>query len=316
MMRRVRLLDQRDLPRYLWERSGSRWLPTRQRFEPPERLANVVAWARTGSAPRVSICIPTRDRLDLLVPCLQSLARTSDAAAVEIVIGDTGSADETFAAYDRLGLRVVRVPGPFNFSRVCNAMAQAAVASRLLFLNSDTTAVTGGWVERLLRADDDQVLGACLVYPGTRRVQSAGIGAVRSRGLVQRSAYRPRGRPGPAALALQSHALGRRTDELPSTPSPVMAVSGAFLALTRERFEQLGGFDESYRVDLQDVDLCLRAWAGGAEVVCDRGIVFAHRHAATRGRYAFPGDDWERFVAQWRDDLVRWQSAAARLAVV
>ena len=256
----------------------------------------------------MTVCIPTRNRLDLLVPCLLSLARTCRGTSVDVVIGDTGSSAATFAAYELMGLRVVRVDGPFNFSRVCNAMAAVAGADRLLFLNSDTAALSSRWVDAIRFSSDHQVLGACLVYPRTLRIQSAGIGVVRRRGLIQRNAYRPR-RPAADAprLALQSLGLGQRADNRASAPSRVMAVSGAFLSVARDWFDQLGRFDEEYRVDLQDVDLCLRAWAQGGEVVCDPSVVFSHRHAGTRGRYAFPADDWHRLGMRWRRNLMRWE---------
>ena len=39
----------------------------------------------------------------------------------------------------------------------------------------------------------------------------------------------------------------------------VCAVTGACLAIRKNVFEELGGFDESFPVNYNDVDLCLRA---------------------------------------------------------
>ncbi len=92
-----------------------------------------------------------------------------------------------------------------------------------------------------------------------------------------------------------------------SQPANVVAVTGAFLYTARARFESLGGFDEAYRTDLQDFDYCLRGQACGMQVICRRDVVFSHKHAASRGRYRFPVDDWQLFVARWADELERWK---------
>jgi len=304
-----------DFPRYLWERSGTRNLLLKPAFNPDSaNVERIVEWVRTWPAtPSLSICIPTRDRLDLLVPCLNSLARTCSGEPVEVVIGDTGSAAETIAAYTSMGLKAISVPGAFNFSRACNAMAHAASGDVLLFLNSDIEATTPNWVQRLLQdldgaiAGATPIVGATLVYPGTRRIQSAGIEAVRSRPWPQPNVYRPRLQPRASRRwGLQNMDLGRRIESLPIDPATVMAVTGAFLATTRRQFSAFGSFDEAFRVDLQDVDFCLRARAQGAEVVCRRDFVFVHKHAGTRGRYPFPLDDWNLFLGRWGDELHRW----------
>lgn len=297
-----------DLPRYLWERSGTRSLfaarPSSVDEAQLDNVANV--WSKRDPAPALSICIPTRDRLDLLVPCLVALARTCANQPVELIIGDTGSAPETSEAYSRMGLEAVRIDGPFNFSRACNAMAEAARADVLLFLNSDTEAISSDWVPHLLELSGHEIVGAALVYPGTRRIQSAGIEVVRAGGWLQRNAYRPRKARG-GGLALQNVLLGRSLDAVDPHAAQVMAVSGACIALSRPLFRELRGFDESFRSDLQDVDLCLRGRVTGSDVISRRDIVFSHRHAASRGRYPFPLDDWRRFVDRWGGELEHWR---------
>lgn len=44
-------------------------------------------------------------------------------------------------------------------------------------------------------------------------------------------------------------------------------VSGAALMIPRQLFRALGGFDESYFLYCEDVDLCWRAWLGGYKVL-------------------------------------------------
>jgi len=258
------------------------------------------------------VCIASRDRLDLLLPCLASLARTSQGRALEVVIGDTGSSPATHEFYAAIGVRTVEAPPPFNYSRVCNQLARSARADRLLFLNNDTEAVTPDWLDRLLATGPTELAGATLVYPRTWRVQHAGVEVRPAGGLLRPNSYRPpRAHRKEFPLALAHVGVGRRLDrsESPATVA-VMAVTGAFLYTTREQFAAAGGFDEAYGVDLQDTDYCLRSRQLGYDVVCRRDIVFAHRHSGTRGRYAFPLADWRTFVGRWERELTAWQGVA------
>jgi GT2 family glycosyltransferase len=303
-----------ELARYLWERSGSRSVRLHRDPRPsPEALARIRGWAESCRAPALSVCIPTTDRLDLLLPCLDSIAATCARKPVEVIIGDTGSSGRTLELYSRLHLQSVSVPPPFNFSRACNEMARVARGEALVFLNSDTRAETANWVEPLLEAPEDEIVGAALVYPGTRRLQHAGVEVVRQQRFLRRNAYLPpyRHRAG-ATLALQNIGTGRRVETLTADRANVLAVTGAFLYTSRARFNALSGFDEAYRVDLQDVDYCLRGRARGMRVTCRRDVIFSHKHAATRGRYRFPLDDWRLFVGRWGDELQRWQSAGGQ----
>ncbi len=265
--------------------------------------------SRNGGEPAISICIPNTDRLDLLVPCLGSLAATCAEEPVEVIIGDTASCERTRGLYSSLGLTTISLPTPFNFSMACNAMAAAANAERLLFLNNDTRAESSDWVKRLLSSSADEVIGAALVYPGTRRLQHAGVHAVRLDGAIAPNAYPPYGHR-TSSLGVQNIGIGRRLDQLASQRANVMAVTGAFLCTSHVLFDSLRGFDELYHSDLQDFDYCLRARAQGTPVICRRDIVFSHRHAASRGRYEFPAADWQLFIERWSGELERWTSSA------
>jgi GT2 family glycosyltransferase len=303
-----------ELSRYVWERSGTRSWPLRRPYAPDDdSLAKIAAWAGSWTGPALTICIPTTDRLDLLIPCLASLADTCAGKPVDVVIGDTGSSAETRETCTSVGLPVVPVLGRFNFSRACNEMARAARGESFLFLNSDAQAASD-WVDHALRSSDREIVGAALVYPGTRRIQHAGVDAVRSVRWLDRNAYRPpRGYRGESRVAVQNVGIGKRLDTVSALAARVMAVTGAFLLTTRAQFSALGGFDEAFDVDLQDIDYCLRGWAHGLEVVCRRDIVFSHRHAASRGRYTFSIADWQLFVDRWQAELERWSGAQAPL---
>lgn len=224
---------------------------------------------------RVSIIIPFKDRSELLRGCLRSLRRTC-YRAFEVVLVDNGS---TAAATRRLlrrcdgrpRYRIVPAPGPFNFSRLCNLGASRAAGDYLLFLNNDTEAIGGDWLEELLAtAAHPQVgaVGATLLYPD-HTLQHAGVFPA-ARGAWTH-AYR--GRP--------EHDTGDR-GELRHVRA-VPAVTGACLLIRRRLFGELGGFDERYPVTFGDVDLCLRVRAAGLHVAVTPHARLYHFESLSRG---------------------------------
>ena len=293
----IHLLNQRY--RKEWERAealaaelaalrGSRlarlvaWLRRlKQRLRPPAAPA-YLPWsvpcpewpAAAPPAGRVSIIIPFKDRVELLRDCLRSL-RASSYRDYEIILVDNGSTEPRTQRFlwrltGRPGVQVIDCPGPFNFSRLCNAGARRAAGDYLLFLNNDTEALTPDWLEQLVvLAGRPEVgaVGATLLYPdGT--IQHAGI-FPRSDGAW---VHRYRGLP----------AEGGQEAELRRVRA-VPAVTGACLLLRRDLFLALGGFDEALPLTFSDVELCCRLRAQGLLVVVTPHARLLHFESLSRG---------------------------------
>jgi GT2 family glycosyltransferase len=227
------------------------------------------------AAPLVSIVIPTRDRPDLLARCLRSIRERTAYSRIEIVVVDNGSTDpETTRLLERVGRRerVVRMPGPFNWSRLSNAGASAATGDLLLFLNDDVEAIEPGWLEAMVEhAQRDEVgaVGARLLFPDGR-IQHAGV-------LI-----------GVGGVATHAF-LGLPADQptyvrLAEVVRNCSAVTGACLMTSGEAFRSVGGFDERFRVAFGDVDYCLRLRERDRLVVYTPHATLLHRESSTRGR--------------------------------
>ncbi|MBL4848063.1 MAG: glycosyltransferase [Planctomycetes bacterium] len=228
----------------------------------------------TGVAWRVSILIATKDRPDLLLPCLASLRAMTRHAAVEVVVVDNGSVSAAGRAAlseaEAGGARVLSCPGAFNYGRLMNEAAAQTEGEVLLLLNDDTEVRTAGWIQELLAHLDRPGVGAAgplLRYPNGR-IQHAGvllgIGGVASHAFIGRTA--------------PSHPRARLA-------SNVSALTGACLALRRSAFEEVDGFDavrlpNSYG----DVDLCLRLADAGYRSLFVPTVELLHHEGATRGR--------------------------------
>ena len=91
---------------------------------------------------------------------------------------------------------------------------------------------------------------------------------------------------------------------LADLPRNCSAVTGACLMMPRRLFDELGGFDESLRVVLNDIDLCLRIRERGYEVVYTPYALLYHYEGASRGRLHPPPDErW--FMARWSSQVNR-----------
>ncbi|MCI4678576.1 glycosyltransferase family 2 protein [Rhodoblastus acidophilus] len=257
--------------------------------------------ARPAPRGRVSILIPTRDRADLLKACFDSLARTVDLAACEVVVLDNDSVEpETAALFEEIagqGGRVLPVPGPFNFSRIVNRGAEAAGGDFLLLLNNDVEALRTGWLEEMLSRmaePDVGAVGAALLWPSA---------VVQHGGVVL----------GPKFAAL--HAFNDRIDSDPGyadllrVAHECSAVTAACLLTERRLFLDSGGFDEArFPVNFNDVDYCLRLRARGLRVVLTPHARLLHRESATRGPERRP-DQAFRSLRELRNLRAIWGEA-------
>lgn len=252
----------------------------------------------------VSIIIPTRNGLDVLKPCIDSIFATVPEH-VEILIVDNGSDDpETLAYLETLSstgtARVLRYDQPFNFSLINNFAAEHATGELLCFLNNDTEILSADWLSRaraLLSMDEVGIVGARLFFPdGT--LQHFGI-------ALGMGDHRVAGTPHGGMNGNDPGYFGkaRLTQEF-------SAVTAACLFIRRSDFLKVGGFDADFRVAYNDVDLCLRIRALGLKIVGDAEIRLIHKESRTRGsdktgeRAKRLDDEARRMRERWGDLLL------------
>ena len=240
-------------------------------------LLPAVRVRRIPPTARTTILIPSRNRVDLLRPCVDSLRRTLSKVAHEILVVDNESADPATLDYlDEIagaGVKVARASGPFNFARLVNAGAAVSSAEYVLLLNNDVEARREGWLEEMLSRiaePDIGAVGALLSFPGGG-VQHGGV--VLGPNLAAAHAFdeRPDGDPGYGELLRVAHETS--------------AVTAACLLTRRVLLRGLGGFDGTrYPVLFNDVDYCLRLRASGRRVVFTPHAHLTHHAGASRGR--------------------------------
>ena len=246
----------------------------------------------------VSVIVPFRDQPRFLRTCVDSVRATAGGLVrLELVLIDNGTTDpETQTLVERLagqtGVQVVRDDRPFNWAQLNNAGARAAAGDVLLFLNNDIEARRAGWLEALcahaLRPGVGAA-GARLLYPDGR-LQHCGVVV----GLGGAAGHPLAGLPGDESGYLHMAAATRECS----------AVTGACLATRRDLFDELGGFDETLGVDLNDVDFCLRAATKGFRTVYEPDAELIHYESPSRGTAGGVGDI-VHFIERWKDYIER-----------
>ncbi|MCF4126843.1 glycosyltransferase family 2 protein [Methylobacterium sp. SyP6R] len=225
--------------------------------------------------PLASLIIPTRDRVELLQACIESIRAQTDWPALEIIVCDNDSRHpRTLAYFRRLegeGVRVLPCPGPFNFAAMNNRAADEARGGLLVFVNNDVVAHRPDWLRRMAEEALRPEIGAvgAKLLDVRERIQHCGI-VLGTGGLVT---HAHRHFPGTAPGYLASLRATHR----------VSAVTAACLAVEADKFRAVAGFDETtFAVDFNDVDLCLRLEAAGYRTLVVPGAVLYHHEAASR----------------------------------
>ncbi len=222
-----------------------------------------VHYALPNPAPRVSIIIPNRDQKKLLQSCLESIQKKTDYPDYEILIADNDSQDLELLAYYReqsaqKKIRILKIPGPFNYSSINNRAVREAHGEILLLLNNDVEVIHSSWLQEMVShaiRPEIGAVGALLYYPNGR-IQHAGVilgiaGPMKVNGIA--------GHIGKYFLG-EEPITGNRMKVVQN----FSAVTGACLAVRKKVYEEVGGMDEqALPVSFNDVDFCLKLHTAG-----------------------------------------------------
>jgi GT2 family glycosyltransferase len=194
--------------------------------------------------PRVSFVIPVLNDATRLARCLRSIAHNRYAANhVDVVVVDNGSTDQSRDVARRAGAKVVVIRGA-SVSELRNEGARRATGDVLAFIDADNE-ITSGWVRAAIEV---------LHMPGV-----AAVGA-RCQPPID----------GTWVQRTYGHLRGR-----PEWQSDATWLGSGNLAIWRDTFEAIGGFDTSLEA-CEDVDLCHRIRTAGQRIVSDPRLKNIH----------------------------------------
>ncbi|MBG6214157.1 N-acetylglucosaminyl-diphospho-decaprenol L-rhamnosyltransferase [Cryobacterium sp. CAN_C3] len=242
-----------------------------------ERMA--ISLDSVPDASRVAVVTVSYGSEDVLEPFLSSLQKASSQPLCVVVADNkpTGAGGEIARIASTTGASYLPLPANRGYGGAINAAVRELPAN----------------IEWLVVSNPDVVmnLGAIDIL-----VQSAGhdlsIGAIGPRILSSNGETYPSARTIPSLRSGIGHALFsnswpqnpwsrqyRRDSNAPVTRRDAGWLSGACLLIRRSVFTQLGGFDESYFMYFEDVDLGYRIGQLGLRNVYEPAAVVVHTGA-------------------------------------
>lgn len=235
-----------------------------------------VRYALPDILPLVSLIIPTRNGLQLIQQCIESIVQKTMYSNYEILIVDNGSDELATLQYLKevvsdIRIRVIRDDSPFNYSALNNAAVKLARGEVIGLINNDIEVISPDWltemVSHALRPEVGAV-GAKLLYPNDT-VQHAGV----LLGVTDIAAHAHKNLP------KESPGYFGRASLIQS----FSAVTAACLVVRKTIYESVGGLNEvDLAIAFNDIDFCIRVRKAGYRNIFTPYAELYHHESATR----------------------------------
>lgn len=258
-----------------------------------------VRYSLPDNPPLVSLIIPTRNGLQLIQQCVDSILAKTTYSNYEILIIDNGSDDSATLQYfgelqAEARVRVLRDERPFNYSALNNSAAKLARGDILGLLNNDLEIISPDWLSEMVSIALQPGIGAVgarLWYPNNT-LQHGGV--ILGLGGVAGHAHKN------LAQLYKGH-MGRA-----SLLQSFSAVTAACLVIQKDIYEEVGGLNEKdLQVAFNDVDFCLRVKEAGYRNIWTPYAELYHYESATRG-YEDTPEKLKRFQSEVQYMQKRW----------
>lgn len=232
---------------------------------------------------KVSIIIPTKDKIELLDQCIQSILDKTTYLNYEIIIINNRSIEqESLLYFEKIqceNIKVINADIEFNWSKLNNIGIQNSDADVFVFLNNDTKIIEKHWLDNMVsncaRADVG-IVGGLLLYEDDT-IQHAGVVV----GLIDFADHLYKGENIHDESTIFYHPCIKRN---------VLAVTGACMGISRSTIDKIGFFNEDFIICGSDVEICLRAYKQGLNNVYDPKIKLYHLESKSRDSYIPPID--------------------------
>jgi GT2 family glycosyltransferase len=248
----------------------------------------------------VAVVVGNHQGEHVLPACLESLAGQTTPPA-EVIVADGASTDASRDVAARFAARFL--PAPNNgLAYLYNLGARASSCEYVLFSNNDV-AYEPNCIELLLNALEEEE-HRFAVDP--MQLDWSGDRVIHARTTLHRGRFLREHLPG----------LHLKADVPSDSLAPTVSASGAAMLARRDKLLKLGGFDETFFMDYEDLDLCWRAWLHGWPSVYVPDARLRHRVGAVTTSAIRP-----RRTASSHHNLVRfalkclpWPNAAIVVA--
>lgn len=248
--------------------------------------------------PLISIIIPTKDHIDDLQKCINSIEEKSSYRNFELVIVENNSTEqETFDYYKSIegrdNVQVLYYKGDFNFSKINNFGVEHAKGDYILLLNNDTEIINPDCLKEMLgycMREDVGIVGARLYYPDNT-IQHAGV--VLGFG----------GMAGHTFIGCSRYDNGYFSRII--CAQDYSAVTAACMMTKKSIYEEVGGLTEEFKVAFNDIDFCMKVRDKGYLIVYNPAVELYHYESKSRG-LEDTDEKVERFNSEVNRFLERW----------
>lgn len=253
--------------------------------------------------PLVSIIIPTRDFVDTLKVCVDSIYKKTIYKNFEIIVANNDSKEKEtldfFRKYEKKydNFKVVDCIMEFNYSRINNEAIKKSKGKYIVLLNNDTEVITPNWLNIMVGYAMQKHIGTVgvkLLYPDTS-VQHAGV--IAGLGGVASHAY-----------------IGSSRDDLGMygrlrVPYDYSANTAACIMVDKKKFNEVGGLEENLKVAYNDIDFNFKLLKKGYYNVFLPQVELFHFESKSRGLDT-TSEKYKRFLIEsdymykkWSEEL-------------
>ena len=251
--------------------------------------------------PKISIIIPTRDYVDILKTCIDSIYEKTNYKNYEIIIANNDSKEKkTLDFFDEYkkkykNFKVVDCIMEFNYSRINNIAVEKATGEYIVLLNNDTEVITGDWLKIMVGYAMQKHIGAVgpkLLYPD-ETVQHGGV--ILGLGGVASHAY-----------------IGATRDDFGMygrlrVPYNYSACTAACLMIKKTKFLEVGGLEENLKVAYNDIDFNIKLLEKGYYNVFLPNVELLHYESKSRGLDT-TSEKYKRFQLEEKYMYDKWKN--------
>lgn len=250
--------------------------------------------------PLVSIIIPTRNAVNLIRQCIDSVIAKTAYTHFEVIVVDNGSDDPATLDYlkslsQSSRFKVISCAGEFNYSLLNNLAVAQCRGEYIALMNNDIEVISENWLSEMISIASQVgvgAVGAKLLYPD-KSLQHGGV--ILGLGGVAGHSHKHLGYDQPSYFSRAS------------LIQSFSAVTAACLVVSKFNYNAAGGLDDiNLKVAFNDVDFCLRLGELGLRNVWTPYAELFHHESATRGSDEIDPAKQVRFAAESNYMYKRW----------
>ncbi len=238
-----------------------------------------------------------RGEINLLLNCLKSIDKKTSYQEIKILVVDDGQLPAPILEEIKKIPRDIEIvhykkpSGPFNYARKFNFAWKLCKTEKILSLNDDIEVITPDWIEALceqLSCAGVGIVGAKL-YHANETIQHAGVVLGVNNGAAHVYHGYPREYIGYNGF---THVVRNYS-----------AVTAACLLTKKSLIEKVGGFDEVFAIDYNDIDFCLKVLDLGYRIVFTPFCEMYHFESSSIKRLKADDGESEKFKIRWKKYL-------------